>query len=196
MAPFESPLTSLPVEILDHIAFYLAANHVGLLGQLLPLLCTSKRFFRQLSQPNNPALYARIFKHKFDSRAIQRRAFSPTSSEYAEQLVSYCRVLRTVQRGLFDNSAEDDDENVYDIDTVLLVMHLMLLEDDGSNSAQLHAVDAYYWVKKIVVSRLHDNAQNGWPLDCLRNSLAVWNMWMLTKAGPSSFLMVLHPLTL
>jgi len=64
-----------------------------------------------------------------------------------------------------------------------------MLGNDGKNYAQLeHAgLDAY--VNKFIMTRLWEESESnqGWPLDNLNNSLALWLMWMtLTKR--SSFL--------
>ena len=169
-------LAGLPAEVLDNIAFlYASPDFLGLPLSLVPLLLTCRSINSKLSM-NNSHLYARIFKYKFSAQAVARRAFTPTSYDYYHQLVHYTTVLRTIKAGRLDDSDEPD------IDSLLATLTLMLLDDDGLNTAQLNHVNAYGWIMSLIRSRLYEGSSGnkGWPLDNHTNSCALWVCWLLT----------------
>ncbi|KAF8641170.1 hypothetical protein AX17_000805 [Amanita inopinata Kibby_2008] len=171
-----SLLLAVPNEILTHIAFHLASlslhAHPDL---LLPLRHASTSLYFRLSPDANPSLYARIYRLKFDSSAIRRRAFDPQAEDYAEHLALSCKTLAAIQnRNFFADAPE----------SVLFAAYLMMLDNDGKNRAQLEwaGIDAY--VDAYVRTRTYDPIQrmtnHGWPVDNAANACALWLMWMLT----------------
>jgi hypothetical protein len=68
-------LATIPPELLSNIALHLSLapspRHPP--SNLLPLLLLSKHFNNHLSLSQNPRLYSRIFKAKYDTAAIFRR---------------------------------------------------------------------------------------------------------------------------
>ncbi|KAF7364618.1 hypothetical protein MVEN_00331000 [Mycena venus] len=77
---------TIPAEVLEHIAYEVTClQPLGPPSGLIPLLLTCKTVNKRLS--GTSALYARIFRFKFDSGAVRRRAFNPTPAQYFDQLV-------------------------------------------------------------------------------------------------------------
>ena len=114
----------------------------------------------------------------FDVGAVSRRLFNPRDSDLADELQRCCNLLKEIRRA---DIADTDDSFV---DDTLFSAYLLMLSNDGKNYAQLeHAgLDAY--VNKFVKTRLWEGSEEnqGWPLDNLINSTALWLMWMtLTK---------------
>lgn len=68
-------LATIPPELLSNIALHLSLTpsprHPP--SNLVPLLLISKHFNNHLSLAQNPRLYSRIFKAKYDTAAISRR---------------------------------------------------------------------------------------------------------------------------
>ncbi|KAF8215228.1 hypothetical protein K438DRAFT_1800921 [Mycena galopus ATCC 62051] len=163
-----SPLVSIPAEVLEHIAYQVTCLHpLGPPAGLVPLLLACKTVHNRLS--SNTALYARIFRFKFDSGAVRRRAFKPTPAQYHDQLVLYCTQLQRLRGPVW-----------CDCDEVLFCAYLMMLENDGRNAAQLaHAgLDSYLDI--FVRTRLWDDRSHGWPSDNTENACALWLVWMTT----------------
>ncbi|KAJ6548293.1 hypothetical protein B0H10DRAFT_2129417 [Mycena sp. CBHHK59/15] len=166
----DSPLASIHTEVLERVAYEVTfLQPLGPPSGLVPLLLTCKTVNDRLS--GNPALYARIFRFKFDSSAVRRRAFDPTPAQYHDQLVLYCTQLQKL-RGLVRD----------DCDEVLFCAYLMMLENDGRNAAQLaHAgLDSYLDI--FVRTRLLDDRHksHGWPSDNVASACALWLVWMTT----------------
>lgn len=194
-----SQLASLPTEVLDNIAFHVACSplQLGPPGSLLSLLSTCHEVNEKLASRNNTDLYARMFKSRFDWRAVQRRAFDPESPGYYEQLVHYSRALRVIRSGRiydvdfsksrirqteswFGNEGDPDDD--VDVESLVTTAYLMLLEDDGWNAAQLDHAGTYEWVEKLLRKRLYEGSRpnGGWPVENRWSSCALWVFWMLT----------------
>ncbi|KAJ7122444.1 hypothetical protein C8R44DRAFT_705323 [Mycena epipterygia] len=166
-----SPLSAIPPEILEHIAYELTClTPLGPPSALVPLLLTSKTMNSQLSA--NTALSSRIFKFKFDSGAVKRRSFHPTPNHYFDQLVLYCTQLQKIRELV---RADDCDE-------VLFGAYLMMLENDGRNAAQLEHAGLDYYLENFVRTRMWNSRQSahGWPSDNVASACALWLMWMTT----------------
>jgi hypothetical protein len=204
----QSRLCSLPLEIIDSIAFELTAlTPLGPPSSLIPLLLTSHHLLSSLSSKTNPALYVRIFKHKFDVSAVERRAFKPSHVQCIEQMMYYCRAMKVLRRGdvhacprrraapgeevdpVHDPSPDDvsgDDNDAHDAMTIAF---MMMLEDDGRNSRQLvEWAHADVFAEKYVRERLYEGREDndGWPVENEGNCCAMWLMWMLTTEGDFS----------
>lgn len=198
---FSPQLIGLPTEILDNIAFHVACSplQIGPPGSLLNLLLTCREVNEKLAGKNNVDLYARMFKSRFDWRAVRRRAFDPESLGYYEQLVHYSRTLRVIRSGRIHDvdflkprpngkgmgvwfGEEGDPDDDLDIESLVTTAYLMLLENDGWNVAQLDYAGTYEWVEKLLRTRLYEGSQHrgGWPLENRWSSCALWVFWTLT----------------
>ena len=172
-------LVNVPHEILVKIALETAL--VDLLGppaHLLSLLCTCRRFNRELA--NSTDLLARIFRAKFDISAIRRR-YGPLgilSRNLASQLKVYCSTMRRMRQGDIHSEYLEHD---------LWVVFFMLSESDGRNAVQLKEwahVDTF--ADRIIRTRLYEGpVETGWPVECMRNNLAMWVLWFVTDIGTS-----------
>ncbi|KAJ6487202.1 hypothetical protein C8R47DRAFT_1128044 [Mycena vitilis] len=165
-----SPLCVIPAEILEHIAYQLTClDPLGPPAALGPLLQTCKTVKGRLA--GNATLYSRIFKYKFDSSAVRRRAFDPTPKQYYDQLRLYCTQLRKLQGQVRD-----------DCDEVLFCAYLMMLENDGRNAAQLEHAGLDSYLDIFVRTRLWDDSHksHGWPTDNTASACALWLVWMTT----------------
>ncbi|KAJ7094715.1 hypothetical protein B0H15DRAFT_830610 [Mycena belliarum] len=166
-----SPLCTVPPEILEHIAYELTCLvPLGPPAALIPLLSTCRAIHNQLSW--NASLYARIFKYKFDSGAVKRRAFDPKPYQYLDQLIMCCRLLQKL-RGL---ACADDCADV------LFGAYLMMLENDGRNAAQLQHAGLDSYLDVFVRTRMWDSAlsSHGWPNDTVASACALSLLWMTT----------------
>jgi hypothetical protein len=179
MQPHDSPLLSVPIEILERIALEVALlQPLGPPADLIPLLCTCK-YMRDLfsfRSPNASHFYAKIFRGMFDvdaaRRRFGRRALRPHF--LALQLKTYCTALRRIRRG---------DIFAPDIEDLLRIAFILMTENDGKNRAQLEWANAYAFVNSFVRQRLWQDAINGWPRDTPLHSLALWVMWCMTDQG-------------
>lgn len=179
-------LLTLPIEVLDNIAFHVACPDIQGLPKdqdLTAFFHVSRRIYRNLT--NSPALHARIFKFKFSHSAISRRAFVPKSKEYTWQLRWFTKVLSLVRRrsaALPDTflafGEQDPDEP--SVPELLFALWIMCLDDDGCNRLQMENAGAYEWVSAFVHTHLYVEVDLGWPLQDARNSCALWVMWYLT----------------
>jgi hypothetical protein len=204
--PQQSRLCALPLEIIDSIAFELSAlTPLGPPSNLIPLLLTCHHLFSSLSSTTNPALYARIFKYKFDISAVQRRAFKPSHAQCVEQMMHYCIAMKVLRRGdvyaspheviAADTDVVFGDDN--DASDALFTAFMMMLEDDGRNYRQLlDWAHADYFAEQYVRKRLYEGRErnDGWPLESTENACAMWLMWMFTTEGSFSDGYVSHPL--
>lgn len=196
--PSSSPsLCTLPLEIIDSIAFELTAlTPLGPPSSLIPLLLTSQHLLSCLSSKSNPALHARIFKYKFDISAVQRRAFKPSHAQCVDQMILYCRAMNVLRRGdvyacpqrrdvdQHVSSLYSDDDN--DAGDAMFTAFMMMLEDDGKNYRQLvEWAHADVFAERYIRKRLYEGREknDGWPLESNENSCAVWLMWMFTTEG-------------
>jgi hypothetical protein len=168
---------SVPDEILDHIAFHLAAiDPIPIPDPLLPLRCASKSLYFRLSPHANHSLYARIYPLKFDHSAVRRRAFTPEAENYADHYIHSCKALAAIR---------DRDFELNDPAPVLFAAYLMMLDNDGKNRAQLEAAGIDLYLNVYMRTYLYDSvtANKGWPRDTAANACALWLVWMFTTPG-------------
>lgn len=100
MASAHHSLETIPPELLEHIAFHVAAsNPLGPPSGLVPLLRTSRHVHDALSITHNPHLYARVFSCMFDFSAVKRRfgIESLPSEPLAQELKRRCIVLKRIK---------------------------------------------------------------------------------------------------
>jgi hypothetical protein len=189
-----SPLCTVPVEILEKLALEVALTDIcGSTATLTPLLCSCKYINSVLSFGSSNALYARILKSKFDVCAPRRR-FGDHIMEneiLAHQLRKYCITLRRIRHG--------DIFSPYVLE-VFWTAFLMLLDNDGKNMCQLACVGLDDFVDRFVRTRVYESRwqNNGWPAENPANALALWLLWMMTTQGLyllCRFVLVAHRLS-
>lgn len=184
-------LVSYYPSVIDDIAFYLAVDpFLGPPVNLFSLLLTCRALNNHLSIANNSALYARIFRAKFDCGAIERRLSSGWTSApcLAHELRSRFIALQHIKHG---NPSHRLDREA------LWKAYLMLLEDDGRNACQLYAwANLPDFVLAAVALKTFPSSTNtvhSTPhlSDPEGVSLAVWLLWMTSSKGkllpPSTF---------
>ena len=192
-------LSSVPQEVLEHIAFFTATGtFLGPPSSLLPLLLTSRPINASLSITANHHLYADIFCHKFDTAAPLARLGLDrlTSWALADELRRRCVVLQRLRNRLDSTTharhadGADNRMSVYD---VLFTAYIMMLENGGKNKRQL--VDyglivpwiREFWFNPHGSSLAIYNIRTGqWPLNCPETALGMWLFWFLLKTGASN----------
>lgn len=180
---FLERLVSHYPSVLDDIAFYLAVDpFLGPPVNLFSLLLTCRTLYNHLAIANNSVLYARIFRHKFDCEAIERR-LSPrwTSAPcLARELRSRFIALNHIKHGNPSLRLDRD---------ALWKAYLMLLEDDGCNAMQLFGwANLPDWALGAVALRSFPSTMGtGHSTPRLSDpegmSLAVWLLWMSSSKG-------------
>lgn len=174
---------TLPDELIHQCSFHVVApNPLGPPHVLIPLALTCRALNQVVS---SHTFRARLFRLMFDVGAVTRRLFNPRDSDLADELERCCMVLKEIRRGDVTESVESLVEDT------LWSAYILMLSNDGKNYAQLeHAgLDAY--VREFIMTRLWEGRETnqGWPLDNINNSNALWLMWMtLTKRWSFSFL--------
>ncbi|KAG6827447.1 hypothetical protein H0H92_011744 [Tricholoma furcatifolium] len=181
-----SRLTSLPLEIINHIVFHLSClQPLGPPSIIIPLMQTCRTINHLLLPENNPVLYGDIYCFKFDTGAVIRRAFTPTHIQYTSQFRRVLAAMRVFRSQDVDFQRRPQDfEFELDLSDVLYIAVTMMLEDDGRNSAQLLLwAGADVFIKNFVLKRLYQHSQHndGWPLAGYETSNALWLMWLLTS---------------
>ncbi|KIK59375.1 hypothetical protein GYMLUDRAFT_245443 [Collybiopsis luxurians FD-317 M1] len=179
---------TLPPELLENIAFYYICPRIlGPPISLTPLLLASKSSYRNLT--NAKHLYARVFKYKFSFSAIRRRGFEPSAGEWASQLRSWCKVLRSVRRRrrrpaqeqYVDEVCDDIGMEEPDVQETMYTLWLMCLEDDGCNRLQMQISGVYEWVEGYILGEMYKVLNKGWPIANAANSCAMWVLWYLSS---------------
>ncbi|EJD05020.1 uncharacterized protein FOMMEDRAFT_166723 [Fomitiporia mediterranea MF3/22] len=208
-------LDTLPPDVLDYIAYF-SGTH-SLLGPpsgLLPLLCLCRSTNASLRRSVNPHLYGRIFVAKFDLAAPRRRLarlfkHDTTSvvsvNALADELIrrfTIIKYLRTELHARCSNDVPGDESMINTPDTntdasdkldeLLWTAFLMVLEDEGRNTAQLrHArIDAWlavFWFEAQGASGANRAFSiDRWPVapayskdvpQKTRHALAMWLLW-------------------
>ncbi|KAF9555742.1 hypothetical protein CPC08DRAFT_820884 [Agrocybe pediades] len=188
-------LTTVPQEVLEHIAFYAGTDTLlGPPSSLLPLLSCNRTVHDGLSFSSNPYLYARIFHHKFDVSAPLARLGSDrlSSKALAHELRRRCLVLKRLRsrmdsktRGAQRQEAGDDGITLQDL---LLTSYIMLLENEGKNKQQLLDFGGMkgwikeFWFDQHGASYAIYNIRIGrWPARGTETALAMWIYWFLLK---------------
>ncbi|KAG8212957.1 hypothetical protein J3R82DRAFT_11323 [Butyriboletus roseoflavus] len=181
---FERLVSHCP-SVLEDIAFYLAVDpFLGPPVNLLSLLLTCRTLYDHLSV-NTSGLYARIFRHKFDCGAIERRLSARWTSApcLAQELRSRFVALQHIKHG--NPSLPLDRE-------ALWKAYLMLLENDGRNERQLSGwANLPDWLLGVVALRSSAlSTSSTHPMRHLSDpegmSLAVWLLWMTSSKGKLS----------
>lgn len=188
-------LPLLPQEILEHIAYFVATEClVGPPSCLPHLLSTCRTIHQSLSFDNNPVLYARTFKYKFDCQAAMRRLGSRMTDPrtLANELRKRCTFLKLIRKR-FGARAERSAKRGGPPDLLhdlLWLAYLMMLENDGKNEQQLREYAKLegwlmeYWFddegSSLASRRIK---QDQWPLEDEKNSIAMWLLWLFLRLG-------------
>ncbi|KAF8903700.1 hypothetical protein CPB84DRAFT_1961070 [Gymnopilus junonius] len=159
----------LPCGIWERIAFYSVASKETFLGPpnaICALSLLSRNIYNQISPNCNTHLYARIFHFKFDSSALERR-LSPrwrTTKCLTAELIKRFRAMKRIKAmGL-------------DVDDVWTA-HLMLLENDGKNEAQLMEYAGFrLYLKTLLIHRCTSH-EFMWFKNPTLDSLVIWLLW-------------------
>ncbi|THH28764.1 hypothetical protein EUX98_g5427 [Antrodiella citrinella] len=155
----------IPLEVLEHIAFFVATqDELGPPSGLIPLISANRKMASLLSPSANPHLYARIFAYKFDTGAARRRLTRAdvSTTGLCAELQRRCILLKRIRAKLdstFPFSDKVGDATAHDVckevgdaaargvcklhqeddllSKVLWSAYLMMLENDGKNEKQL-----------------------------------------------------------
>jgi hypothetical protein len=188
-------LSSVPQEVLEHVAFFTATDtFLGPPSSLLPLLLTSRQINASLSIAANHHLYADIFCHKFDTAAPMARLGLDrlTSLALADELRRRCVVLQRLRDRLDSttharHACADNRMSVYN---VLSTAYIMMLENEGKNKRQLVEYGLIgpwireFWFNPHGSSLAIYNIRTGqWPRNCPVTALGMWLFWFLLKIG-------------
>ena len=183
-----SQLDRIPQEILEHIAFQVAAsNFLGPPSGIVPLICLNRHTYTSLGSNNH--LYARIFAAKFDTAAAERRLglkrISPgVLALELQRRCFYLKRLRAQVDARFGQGSNDSEEGL------LLHVYLMMLENDGKNELQLREygkIESWlrtYWFDEAgsSLASLH-LLKNEWPASDTKLSVAMWLLWFFLRLG-------------
>ncbi|KAG6919878.1 hypothetical protein DXG01_015586 [Tephrocybe rancida] len=178
-------LTAFPLEIFNNIVLEL--THLQPLGPpsiVIPLMQTCRTIYELLLSDNNPNLYGSVYRHKFDTAAVTRRAFCLTPSQCTIQLQQAFAAMRIIRSG--DVYTGEVEANEWDMGLVdaLRILFVMMLDDEGRNARQILLwAHADVFVKKLIMHRLYEGSEDndGWPLDDSVNAYGLWLMWLLTS---------------
>ena len=186
----------VPQEVLEHIAFCLGSgNFLGPPKDLVPLLLTNRECYSRLSLPDNPHIYARIFRSKFDTAAAHARFGSArlTPRVLAEELRKRCIALRRLRARLDSTTStlrRNKDHSKMSVREVLFTAYVLILEDEGKNLAQLqeygriHNWITEFWFDPRGSSLTIYNSRTGvWPLNRTETALGMWLFWFLFNPG-------------
>jgi len=165
-------LARFPNEVLHNIAYALV-EPLGPSQELVPLMLVSKALKTILSANS---LKARIFRLKFDERAVNRRSLRPYDCDLADQLDHVCAMLRAIKSG----NVRSEEAGTH-----LFTAYILMLDNDGKNYAQLEWAGIDTFVNAFVRLRLWEGRglNEGWPLDSPENACALWLMWMTISRG-------------
>ncbi|KDR78686.1 hypothetical protein GALMADRAFT_244185 [Galerina marginata CBS 339.88] len=159
----------LTSEVWERIAFYAVASEDTFLGppsMICSLALLSRLVYAQISFKNNPRLYARIFRFKFDASAPARRLSERwrTTKCLASELIKRCRAMKRIKT---------KDLNVDDVWTA----YLMMSENDGKNEAQLiQWADLKSYLRALIIYR-GTSYDLAWFKNPTLDSLVVWLLW-------------------
>ncbi|KAG7085352.1 hypothetical protein E1B28_002918 [Marasmius oreades] len=121
-------LTTLPNELLNEIAFYLACDTlVGLPCSLLPLLLTCKRVYDALKE--DQAIWRRVFKFKFSWSSVERRRGASSRGRYANGM----RKMRPMENADYQFQLQLYVRTLKDIRTRVGFLHLTTSSSSASD---------------------------------------------------------------
>ncbi|KAJ3516227.1 hypothetical protein NLJ89_g1250 [Agrocybe chaxingu] len=193
-------LSTVPQEVLEHIAFFAATDTFGLLSSIVPLLLTSRHVNGCLSITANHHLYARIFCAKFDTAAAKARFASSsdqlTSYALASELQRRCTVLRRIKARTDSTKsarraaqAEEKEGVSLTVHDVLFTAYIMMLEDEGRNRALLvNYARMKDWLREFWFDphgaslAIHSIRIGHWPINRSETALGMWLFWFLLHA--------------
>jgi hypothetical protein len=116
-------LTTVPPEILTHIAYHLALPS---LSPPVPLLQSCKTIHQTLNSSNNHRLYARLFRTAFDVKAAERRLgdihAGDVTQELRRRVITLRRLGAMTRRGVVEGVQASD----------LWIIYIMLIENGAS----------------------------------------------------------------
>ncbi|KAN0066027.1 hypothetical protein ACQY0O_000119 [Thecaphora frezii] len=155
-------------------------------NDLRSLLLVCRRFHHLLNLRANPHLYARVFRSKFDTAAIERRfgQEAVSSVNLAQELRRRCLVLRRMRRSVERQElcpGGMTEETYAEVVDNLWTAYMMLLENDGLNLQQLKwgQIESYLAIHHAQVM-LTDAVRPGYPLDSVDRALALHLTYLLT----------------
>ncbi|KAF8588561.1 hypothetical protein K439DRAFT_593646 [Ramaria rubella] len=183
-----SRLESAPQEILEEIAFQAALiPFLGPPATLGTLLRISQKIHRALKRKDNPHLYAKIFRSKFDLHAVARRFGEEFAYalEQADELVRRFEGLKRIKRNAYPREVSGDEHDG-GLRVDMWMGYIMFLECDGNNARQLiqyAGIDRFALEFVRQGGRLHDglHENEGWVVDCEINALGMWLFWYTDK---------------
>ncbi len=192
-------LDSIPQEVLEHIAFFVATS--GWLGppsNLVPLLVSNRRIHSLLSITTNPHLYARIFVNKFDLQSVSKRLgvdnLSPVvlAAELKQRFI-YLKRIR-LRRDAFSTKGGRSKDSLHQL---LCHVYIWLLENEGKNERQLREyarIDTWlheFWFNYDGASNaMRQIQEDEWPINDRNAALAMWLYWFLLKPGKESHIII------
>ena len=189
-------LLSIPQEIIEHIAYFVATDSfLGPPSSLLPLLLVNRQINSWTSIATNHHLYARIFRYKFDTAAPLARLGeeSLVSQAFAEELKRRCVVLKRLRARIDSTThARHADENnlKLSIHDVLFTSYILMLENDGKNEVQLKEYGKMkawirdFWFDARGASLAVYSIRTGnWPPNRPETALGMWLFWFLLDTG-------------
>ncbi|KAH9897697.1 hypothetical protein C8Q73DRAFT_787944 [Cubamyces lactineus] len=197
----QSPFCArLPHDVI--LTIFLEVATIDILGppRHLPPLFRICRYIYNVLRANRKALYARIYRRKFDTRAAVRRlgANAINNSALAFQLMKQTSALKRLRQGDLDS---------HNLTSDLWTAYLMFLENDGRNYEHLMTyahIDTL--IDRFMEVRLWSGRESnlGWPIDSTPGSLVVWMLWFtmspdrLSKLGDrrGRFMDLLRPFAL
>ena len=189
-------LLSIPQDILEHIAYFVATDSfLGPPSSLLPLLLVNRQINSWTSIATNHYLYARIFSYKFDTAAPLARLGEETlvSQAFAEELKRRCVVLKRL-RARIDSTTHarhaHEGSLKLSIHDVLFTSYVLMLENDGKNKVQLEEYGRMkawireFWFDARGASQAVYSIRTGnWPPNRPETALGMWLFWFLLDTG-------------
>ena len=199
-------LLSLPQEIIEHIAYFVATDSfLGPPSSLLPLLSVNRQINSCISIVTNDHLYARIFSYKFDTAAPLARFGEDTlvSQAFAEELKRRCIVLKRL-RARIDSTTHarhaDQDNLKLSIHNVLFTSYILMLENDGKNEVQLKEYGKMKaWIREFWFDArgaslaVYSIRTGSWPPNRPETALGMWLFWFLLDTGQLLLLLTVDP---
>jgi len=183
------PITAIPPEILQKIAFYATlGSALGAPTELYNCLLTCRTFRDVLSPQNARELYFLIFAKRFDARGpIYRLGPSVVRENAALEMRRRFSAIQIFKRRLLDHP---------ELTEALWIAYLMVEDADTSqtNVKQLLHAGLPSFLDHYLRRRLYDGAaENGtWPILTEENSLAIALSWTLASQS-KGFLLPFFP---
>jgi hypothetical protein len=197
MAPLTPSLDTIPVDVLEHIAFFVGAEtFLGPPSGIVALLCTNRRIHSCLSTAATHHLYARIFTYKFDCASGGRRldadcmTAAALTGELQRRFLYLGRIRKRLDSVITGKQSQVVSSGEDVLQQLLWIAYLMMLENDGKNEQQLRdyaRMDLWlneYFFDDCGASFAQSSIKmNRWPAHSEQISLAMWTFWFLLKPG-------------